>query len=74
MTKSSINMPELIEFLQQQPQDLEEDEYHVEITKTYSKEGELLRCVNAIIPGEFEPGEATKKYWAWLDERRRNDQ
>ena len=44
-------------------------EYHVEITKTFSKEGELVRCVSVVIPGKFEPDEATKKYWAWLDAR-----
>ena len=50
----------------------DEDIYHVEIIKTYSKDGELVRCVSSVIPGEFEPDEMTKKYWAWLDARRNN--
>lgn len=50
--------------------DLDDWVYHVEITKTFSKDGELLRCVSAVIPGEFQPDEATKKYWEWLEARR----
>ena len=46
--------------------------YHVEIIKTYSKDGELLRCISSVIPGEFEPDEATKKYWSWLDAKQKD--
>jgi hypothetical protein len=55
--------------------DIEDDDwvYHVEIIKTYSKDGELVRCVSSVIPGEFEPDETTLKYWAWLDARRGNN-
>jgi hypothetical protein len=56
------------------PDDIDDDwVYHVEITKTYSKDGELLRCVSSVIPGEFEPDEMTKRYWAWLDARRKGN-
>ena len=51
--------------------DLDDWVYHVEITKTFSRDGELLRCVSAVIPGEFQPDEATKKYWDWLEARRK---
>ncbi len=53
--------------------DIDDWEYHVEITKIFSKEGELLGVKSSVVPGEFEPSEATKKYWKWLDNRRQQE-
>ena len=45
-------------------------EHHIIIKKVYNSDGECIAISNAIVPGEFEPDEETKKYWAWLDSRR----
>jgi len=45
-------------------------EFHCIITKVYDSDGECIAISNAIVPGEYEPDEATLKYWKWLDERR----
>ncbi len=47
-------------------------EFHTVITKVYDRE--CIAMSNATVPGEYKPGEATRKYWKWLDERRGNDQ
>ncbi len=46
-------------------------EFHIIITKVYDSDGECIAISNATVPGKYEPDEATKKYWAWLDERRK---
>lgn len=53
------------------PSDIEiPGEFHMVITKVYDSDGECIAISNATVPGEYEPDEATKKYWKWLDERR----
>ena len=45
-------------------------EFHFIITKVYDSDGECVAISNACVPGEYEPDEATKKYWKWLDDRK----
>lgn len=46
-------------------------EFHTIITKVYDSDGECIAISNRLVPGEYEPDEDTKKYWKWLDERRK---
>jgi len=48
-------------------------EFHTIITKVYNSDGECIAVSSATVPGEYEPDEATKKHWAWLEERRNNE-
>jgi len=45
-------------------------EFHTIVSKVYDSNGECIAITSSTVSGEFEPSEATKKYWDWLDGRR----